>query len=538
MHPDTLTGSSLDIAAVYGPQAGVIDLQCTVNVTSVDYDYADGLKVVLPDNITIISASKPTSGNTGNPINPTISGHTISFGDTTHPYTGNGVFAGGETFDILVQGTLPMAVDWTIFDDGYGNGPLDASGTTTATTIGSYARTAKYWNVKDSTTGQSKLVNQSYINGVDLFPRRSDIITAVGTDANPIVDGLQIGLGVNVSYDAPINFLRTTLIPAKNSKTVLSNVTGADAVGIDLVNYTVYGTATSYANEGFGFGTLDINQLQKDYIIKFTGVYDTMRVNGQLIHYVKSGGQYATIFKATSLATHPLNPNPGVNAPFRIRIPFEIWNKDDNRQVNVMFRDRMQTETANPFWAFLPSDRNYVIIVNSAYDSTLVIPATPDPKNAAATWILVFYGTNYTLGDQVEVDYANPVQIGVDKWTLQPPASTYSTARAKADLNMINVFPNPYYGVNSEELNKYNRFVTINHLPQRATIRVFNLAGVLVQTITKDDPSQFTRWNLNNQSNLPVASGLYIAYIDMPDLGATKILKIAIIQEQQILDRF
>jgi hypothetical protein len=46
------------------------------------------------------------------------------------------------------------------------------------------------------------------------------------------------------------------------------------------------------------------------------------------------------------------------------------------------------------------------------------------------------------------------------------------------------------------------------------------------------------RWNLNNQANLPVASGLYIAYIDMPDLGATKIIKVAIIQEQQILDRF
>jgi hypothetical protein len=37
---------------------------------------------------------------------------------------------------------------------------------------------------------------------------------------------------------------------------------------------------------------------------------------------------------------------------------------------------------------------------------------------------------------------------------------------------------------------------------------------------------------------LPAASGLYIAYIEMPDIGATKILKIAIIQEEQILDRF
>jgi hypothetical protein len=203
-----------------------------------------------------------------------------------------------------------------------------------------------------------------------------------------------------------------------------------------------------------------------------------------------------------------------------------------------MFRDRIQTETDNPFWAWNPVNRMYAVIVNSPYDTLHAIPAAPDPLNANATWVLVFYGTNYSVGDQVEVDYPNPVQVGVDTYTFKVPSATYSVAKAKNDLNMINVFPNPYYGVNSEELNKYNRFVTFSHLPPKATIRVFNLAGVLVQTITKNDPTQFTRWNLNNQSNLPVASGLYIAYIDMPELGATKILKIAIIQEQQILDRF
>ena len=50
--------------------------------------------------------------------------------------------------------------------------------------------------------------------------------------------------------------------------------------------------------------------------------------------------------------------------------------------------------------------------------------------------------------------------------------------------------------------------------------------------------SEFQRWNLANESGLPVASGLYIAYIELPELGETKILKVAIIQEQQIIDRF
>lgn len=273
--------------------------------------------------------------------------------------------------------------------------------------------------------------------------------------------------------------------------------------------------------------------------MKFTGVWDSTTTAGKTVHFIKPGtGSWATIFRGTDLAIHPLNPNPGVSAPFLIRIPFEVWSKDDNRQVNLMFRDRIQADTESNFWAWNPYNRMYAIIVNSKYDSTKVIPGKADPLNAEATWVLVFYGTNYTVGDQLEVDYPNPIQIGVDTYTFKVPSATYTVAKAKNDLNAINVFPNPYYGVNSEEINKYNRFVTFTHLPPRATIRVFNLAGVLVQTIVKDDQTQFTRWNLNNQSNLPVASGLYIAYIDMPDLGSTKILKIAIIQEQQILDRF
>jgi hypothetical protein len=58
---------------------------------------------------------------------------------------------------------------------------------------------------------------------------------------------------------------------------------------------------------------------------------------------------------------------------------------------------------------------------------------------------------------------------------------------------------------------------------------------MLVKTIVKEDDTQFTAWDLRNQNNLPVASGIYIAHIDLPDLGLTKILKLAIVQEDQFL---
>jgi hypothetical protein len=46
------------------------------------------------------------------------------------------------------------------------------------------------------------------------------------------------------------------------------------------------------------------------------------------------------------------------------------------------------------------------------------------------------------------------------------------------------------------------------------------------------------QWDLNNTNGFPVAAGIYIAYIDMPDLGVTKTLKLGVIPEQQYLDRY
>jgi hypothetical protein len=72
-------------------------------------------------------------------------------------------------------------------------------------------------------------------------------------------------------------------------------------------------------------------------------------------------------------------------------------------------------------------------------------------------------------------------------------------------------------------------------MPNQAKIRIFNLAGQLVRVLDKSDQSTFLRWDLKNQSNYPAASGMYIAYIEVPNVG-TKVLKMAVIQEQELLE--
>ena len=199
--------------------------------------------------------------------------------------------------------------------------------------------------------------------------------------------------------------------------------------------------------------------------------------------------------------------------------------------------DRSGNPTVNGGKVWNDANREYLWLVSNPYAEVALDPIGPE-IDEFGTWNVVFYRSLHTVGDVVRLNYDNPIQIGTDTYTFSTVAPGYSTDLALDQVDEINVFPNPYYGVNTEELNKYNRFVTFTHLPETAKIRIFNLAGVLVKNIEKADDSQFLRWDLANQDGLPVASGLYIAYIELPELGTTKILKLAIIQEQQILDRF
>jgi len=547
---DTLTGSSIEISGTYGPQAGTVQLNFLLDLVSVDFDWADGITLKFPAGVTVLDAPG-FDANNGH-ITPEVISYApdstiVNMGFVNHEYTANGAFTGGEEWSILVSADLPITTDWIIYDDGYGGGPVDASGSTLVTELSNLERLARYWNVNDLTADKLVLAMQTNVNGIDVYPRRDDIITELGPNAAPIVDGVQINL--NVVYDAPINFFDTEITEDPTNTTVLTNAGGpGNDTDLDIANYTIFsGTTDSWAISNFGVGTTSIDELQQDYELRFTGVYDEgTTIHGQTVYQVVEGGQMATCFRMVSggaLADHPLNPNYGTAEPFLIRIPFEVWNVNDPEneyQVNFTYRDRTRDGTEDPFIAWLNNNRMYGIIVNSPYDPNQVIQVDdgPDEFNDPATWVLVMYSTNYGLGTVVKITYQNPIQIGVDTYDFSTIASAFSSSLAQDQVNEINVFPNPYYGFSSEELNKYNRFVTFNHLPEKANFRIFNLAGVLVSSFAKDDNSQFAYWDLNNNYGLPVASGLYIVYIDMPDLGRTKILKVAIIQEQQVLDRF
>lgn len=129
------------------------------------------------------------------------------------------------------------------------------------------------------------------------------------------------------------------------------------------------------------------------------------------------------------------------------------------------------------------------------------------------------------------------VRNGDSKLFVPGSVDSGNVAAAMKEVDRVNVFPNPYYGMNRAEINRLQHFVTFSHLPWQATIRIFNLAGILVKTIVKEDDSQFVTWDLNNENGLQAGGGMYLAYVEMKDRNGvdlgSKVLKLMIVPMDQ-----
>ena len=130
-------------------------------------------------------------------------------------------------------------------------------------------------------------------------------------------------------------------------------------------------------------------------------------------------------------------------------------------------------------------------------------------------------------------------EFTIDTKTLKPASTD-----PKEDVKMVNVFPNPYMGRHelegTDSVLPLPKYVTFNHLPtsQDVYFKVFNVAGTMVANFQKDTNTQYQRWNMRNANDFPLASGVYGIHIDMPGLGTSKVLKFAMVTEEEFSKRF
>jgi hypothetical protein len=90
---------------------------------------------------------------------------------------------------------------------------------------------------------------------------------------------------------------------------------------------------------------------------------------------------------------------------------------------------------------------------------------------------------------------------------------------AKSALDDIRVVPNPYYGSSLYEDSQLDNIVKITNLPDNCKINIFMTNGTLVRSFNKANTLSYLEWDLKNDFNVPIASGVYIIHIDAGELG-------------------
>jgi len=90
---------------------------------------------------------------------------------------------------------------------------------------------------------------------------------------------------------------------------------------------------------------------------------------------------------------------------------------------------------------------------------------------------------------------------------------------AKNALNLINVVPNPYYAYSDYEQTQIDNIVKITNLPIKCLVSIYTVSGTLIRQINKDNDATYLDWDLKNQSNIPIGSGMYIIHVNAPNIG-------------------
>lgn len=138
-------------------------------------------------------------------------------------------------------------------------------------------------------------------------------------------------------------------------------------------------------------------------------------------------------------------------------------------------------------------------------------------------------------GDVFRIANRKPFRTG-DYFQFTISDARIDTALAKSELDKVAVVPNPYIGaaewdLRTVEQGRSDRRIQFIHLPQRCTIRIYNVRGELITTLAHNavgsDGAMF--WDMRTKESLDVAYGVYIYHLDAPGIGE-KVGKFAIVK--------
>ena len=210
--------------------------------------------------------------------------------------------------------------------------------------------------------------------------------------------------------------------------------------------------------------------------------------------------------------------------------PIYVYSKDI-KTVNG-YSQSYDLPAYNPNQAENPGGHQLRNLIDAAEAS----PTTANCRPIYATLSWVCYpmlaegqellSTDVTMKLRINKEYKNYVASGQNdgkpmySWSMDDIATvTASQDQLKEALDIINVVPNPYYAFSEYERSRLDTRIKFTNLPERCIIRIYTVNGKLVRTFKKDSPITSLDWNLTNQVNIPVASGIYLVHVTVPGIG-------------------
>ena len=211
-----------------------------------------------------------------------------------------------------------------------------------------------------------------------------------------------------------------------------------------------------------------------------------------------------------------------------IPVPFEVWNVTENVKENIALQEKTPI---NGRWD--SGETIFIIEGNTAQNFEPVYWAIKitAPEDSTIQSIAPI------AGDIAFLPTRKPFNVN-DTYTITVEAASLQANLNANDLDKIKVVPNPYIISSGFEQSflftggQIERSIQFIHLPQKCTIRIFNLRGVLIDVIEHesaiDNGAEY--WDLTSSRNgKTVAYGVYIYHIDAPGIGE-RISRFAIIR--------
>jgi len=254
-------------------------------------------------------------------------------------------------------------------------------------------------------------------------------------------------------------------------------------------------------------------------------VFDGMHlfVTDDVLEVQESGTGWSSGGQGISYTVETARAGPGrTRQPYDYEITFDnsIVSQGFSNNLPLPFRVVNVTNGNQPIDVFVTDlDRDGEWDVNE----TIIFLDIVDDR-LLASWQVTFddIGATPGSGDVFYVETRKPFGAD-DSFEFSTVAANTDSELLAQELNDIYVVPNPYVATNELEprnpvsrSERGDRRLYFANVPAEATIRIYSLAGELVDTInhysTLDDGKAF--WDLRTKDNMNIAYGLYIYHVD------------------------